>query len=109
MDDWAWYQATPGLSAPWQVEQVALRMEPGEVEVWVAATGARPFGCPVWSPPGPSHDHVGRRWRQLDAYQFRTLLWARVPRFGCATHVVRTARFPWVEPGSRISLGGTAG
>lgn len=35
MDDRALYQAILGLSAPWQVEQVELRMEPGEVEVWV--------------------------------------------------------------------------
>jgi transposase len=74
VDDRALYQAILGLSAPWQVEQVTLRMEPGEVEVWVAAAGATPFGCPECAAPSPIHDHVERRWRHLDTCQFRTLL-----------------------------------
>ncbi len=85
MDDRALYQAILGLSAPWHVGQVTLRMEPGDVEVWVAAAGATPFCCPECAAPSPIHDHVERRWRHLDTCQFRTLLCARVPRVRCAT------------------------
>jgi transposase len=104
VNDRALYQAILGLSAPWQIEQVTLRMEPGEVEVWVAAAGATPFGCPECAAPSPIHDHVERRWRHLDTCQFRTLLCARVPRVRCAAHGVRTVRVPWAEPGSRFTL-----
>jgi transposase len=104
VDDRALYRAILGLSAPWQVERVTLRMEPCEVEVWVAATAETPFGCLECAAPSPIHDHVERRWQHLDTCQFRTLLCARVPRVRCATHGVRTARVPWAEPGSRFTL-----
>lgn len=104
MDDRTLYQAILGLQAPWQVEHVELRMEPGEVEVWVAAVPETPFGCPECAAPSPIHDHVERRWRHLDTCQFRTVLCARVPRVHCATHGVRTTRVPWAEPGSRFTL-----
>ncbi len=98
------YQAILGLAGPWQVEQVMLGMVPGEVEVWVTAEGATPFGCPECAAPSPIHDHIERRWRHLDTCQFRTLLCARVPRVRCATHGVRTVRLPWAEPDSRVTL-----
>ncbi len=104
MDDRALYQAILGLEAPWQVDQVELRMEPGEVEVWVAAATETSFACPDCAAPSPIHDHVERRWRHLDTCQFRTVLCARVPRVRCATHGVRTTRVPWAEPGSRFTL-----
>ena len=62
MDDRALYQAILGLEAPWQVDQVELRMEPGEVEVWVAAATETSFACPDCAAPSPIHDHVERRW-----------------------------------------------
>jgi transposase len=104
VDDRALYQAILGLQASWQVEQVELRMEPGEVEVWVAAVTETPFGCPECTTPSPIHDHVERRWRHLDTCQFRTVLCARVPRVHCAAHGGRTTRVPWAEPGSRFTL-----
>ena len=102
MDDRALYQAILGLEAPRQVEQVALRMEPGEVAVSVAAVPQTSFGCPECVAPSPIHDHVERLWRHLNTCQFRTVLCARVPRVHCAAHGVRTTRVPWAEPGSRF-------
>jgi transposase len=104
VDDRALYQAILGLSAPWQVERVELRVEPGEVEVWVAAEAGTPHACPDCEAVSAIHDHVERRWRHLDTCQFRTVLCARVPRVRCSTHGVRTTRVPWAEPGSRFTL-----
>ncbi len=92
------------MSAPWQVEQVTLLMEPGEMEVWVAPAGATPFGCPECAAPRLSHDHVEWRWRQLDIIRFRALLCARGPRVRCSTQVVRTTPVLWAESGTRWSL-----
>ena len=103
MDDRALYQTILGLSAPWQVERVELRPEPGEVEVWVPAAAGTGFACPECDAAAPIHDHVERRWRHLDTCQFRTLLCARVPRVRCAVHGVRTARVPWAEAGARFT------
>ena len=104
MDDRALYQSILGRSAPWQVERVELRVEPGEVEVWVGAEADTPHTCPECTTVSAIHDHVERRWRHLDTCQFRTVLCARVPRVRCATHGVRTTRVPWAEPGSRFTL-----
>lgn len=104
MDDRALYQTILGLTAPWQVEHVELRVDPGEVEVWVDAVSGTGFTCPECSAAGTIHDHVERWWRHLDTCQFRTVLCARIPRVRCATHGVRTARVPWAEPGSRFTL-----
>jgi transposase len=104
VDDRGLYQAILGLSAPWQVEQVTLRMDPGEVDVWIAAKAATPFGCPECAAPSPIHDHAERRWRHFDTCQFGTLHRERVPRVRFATHGDRTARAPWDEPGSPFTL-----
>jgi hypothetical protein len=66
VDDRALSWSILGLQAPWRVEQLMLRMEPGEVEVWVAAVPETPFGCPEWGALRPIHDDVERRWRHLD-------------------------------------------
>lgn len=104
MEDRALYQTILGLSAPWLVERVELRVEPGEVDVWVGAAAGTPHTCPDCAAVSAIHDHVERRWRHLDTCQFRTILCARVPRVRCATHGVRTTRVPWAEPGSRFTL-----
>jgi len=104
VDDRALYQTILGVRAPWQVERVELRPEPGEVEVWVAAAAGTGFACPECDAAAPIHDHVERRWRHLDTCQFRTLLCARVPRLRCATHGVPTARVPWAEAGARFTV-----
>lgn len=104
MDDRALYLTILGLSAPWQVERVELRVEPGEVEAWVAAEAGTPHACPDRAAVSAIHDHVERRWRHLDTCQFRTVLCVRAPRVRCATHGVRTTRVPWAEPGSRFNL-----
>jgi len=104
VDDRALYQTILGLQAPWGVERVELRVEPGEVEVWVAAEAGTSHACPDCAAVSAIHDHVERRWRHLDTCQFRTVLCARVPRVRCATHGVRTTRVPWAEPGSRFTL-----
>jgi transposase len=93
-----------GLQAPWAVERVELRVEPGEVEIWVAAEAGTPHACPDCAAVSAIHDHVERRWRHLDTCQFRTVLCARVPRVRCAAHGVRTTRVPWAEPGARFTL-----
>jgi hypothetical protein len=51
-----------------QVVQVSLRMEQGQVEVWVAAAGETPFGRTACVAAGPIYDHVERRRQHLNSY-----------------------------------------
>lgn len=62
------------------------------------------FACPECGAQCPVHDTVGKRWRHLDFWQYRTELTARVPRVRCPEHGVRQARVPWAGPGSGFTL-----
>ncbi|MCI0574142.1 MAG: ISL3 family transposase, partial [Myxococcaceae bacterium] len=79
---------------------VELRLEGGEVEVFVEHGGEGRLACPECGQPASRYDKRERRWRHLDTCQYRTILVAQVPRVDCAEHGVKTIRVPWAEPGS---------
>ena len=61
--------------------------------------------CPEFGQECARHDHAPEReWRHLNAMQFLTLIKARVPRWRCPEHGVKTVRTPWAEPGSHFTL-----
>ena len=59
-----------GLSAPWEVERVALDVQRSRIDlyvVWRANSGA----CPACgATEQKTHDHRQRSWRHLDFFQF---------------------------------------
>lgn len=103
MDDKALYSQLLGLTAPWGVEKVELKLKEGEVHVTVALPPDQLWVCPECLERAPIHDHKDRTWRHLDTFQYRTLLHARVPRLNCPTHGVKQLRVPWAEEGSRFT------
>jgi hypothetical protein len=103
VDDKSLYAAILGLTAPWGVEKVELRLEDGEVHVWVALPKDTLWVCPECHAGAPIHDHRERAWRHLDTCQYRTLLHARVPRLTCPTHGTRQVRVPWAEEGAHFT------
>lgn len=103
MDEKTLYAKLLGLTPPWGVERVDLRLEEGEVHVWVALPPKQLWVCPECRERAPIHDHRERVWRHLDTFQYRTLLHARVPRLNCPRHGVRQLRVPWAEEGSRFT------
>jgi transposase len=103
MDEKTLYAKLLGLTSPWGVEKVELRLDQGEVHVWVALPPKELWVCPDCLVQAPIHDHRERVWRHLDTFQYRTVLHARVPRLHCPRHGVRQLRVPWAEQGSRFT------
>ncbi len=94
------YAAILGVKEPWRVGGVELRLEGGEVEVFVEHGGEGRLACPECGEPASRYDKRERRWRHLDTCQYRTILVAQVPRVECSEHGVKTIQVPWAEPGS---------
>jgi transposase len=104
MQDHQLYQQILGITSPWFVERVELKLEEGEVHVHLAHSNSFEWKCAECGKVCPLHDHQPERvWRHLDTCQYQTLLHAPVPRTACAEHGVRLVRVPWAEPQSRFT------
>ena len=102
MHDRELYARILGIGAPWEVSDVKLNLQGGEVDVRVAHSGG-PQMCPECGEPSSGYDTRERRWRHLDTCQYRTMLVARVPRVRCPQHGVKQIGVPWAEEGSRFT------
>lgn len=102
MNDRKLYEQILGIPQPWYVEEVALRLDQGEIEVRVAGPAAVEQ-CPECGKRCSRYDSAERRWRHLDTCQYRTILVAAVPRVDCDEHGVRQVRVPWAEERSRFT------
>lgn len=102
MRDSELYSKLLGIEAPWKVRDVDVRLEAGEVEVFIEHTGSK-LTCPTCGAKCAGYDTRARTWRHLDTMQFRTLLTADVPRVACDEHGVKQVHVPWSEPGSRFT------
>jgi transposase len=103
MRDRDFYAKLLGIEAPWSVRDVELRMDDGEVEVFIEYTGKGRMRCPVCEAKSGGYDKKTRSWRHLDTMQIRTILTAEVPRIECKEHGVKQIPVPWAEPGSRFT------
>ena len=103
MDEKTLYAKLLGLTSPWGVEKVELKLTEGEIHVWVGLPPKQHWVCPDCLERAPIQDHRKRVWRHLDTFQYRTLLHARIPRLNCPTHGVRQLRVPWAEDSSRFT------
>src|SRR5438309_335324 len=104
MQDHELYRRILGIEAPWQVERVELKVQQGEVHVYLAHQDDRQWVCAVCGALAPLYDHQPEReWRHLDTCQYRTILHASPPRTQCAEHGVRVVKLPWAEPSSRFT------
>src|SRR5258708_24667192 len=102
MNDRKLYEQILGITAPWQVELVELKLESGQILIRVEGSSAALL-CPECGERCPAYDSDERRWRHLDTCQYRTILIAKVPRVRCEEHGVRQGRVPWSEERSRFT------
>ena len=102
MHDRDLYSKLLGIETPWRVRDVEVRLEAGEVEVFIEHAGSK-LRCPTCGAKCSGYDTRTRTWRHLDTMQFRTLLTADVPRVKCDEHGVKQVIVPWSEPGSRFT------
>ena len=103
MRDTDLYGRILGIESLWEVTGVELRLEAGDVEVFVARGSGESYRCPACDGAASRHDSRRRRWRHLATCQDRTILTADVPRVRCAEHGVLTIGVPWSDAGSRFT------
>jgi transposase len=104
MQDSQLYQQILGITAPWRVERVELKLTEGEVHVYLGHEAQVGWTCPECKAECALYDHDSERcWRHLDTCQYRTILHAEPPRCRCPEHGVRVVRLPWAEPHSRFT------
>lgn len=98
MQDRQLYQQILGIGSPWLVERVELKLSEEEVRVYLGHEPQARWQCPECGRECPLHDHASARcWRHLDTCQYRTLVYASVPRTDCPEHGVRLVSVPWAE------------
>lgn len=102
MNDRKLYEQILGISSPWHVERVELKLEQGQVLVAVEGSEAVQR-CPECNRRCARYDSSERRWRHLDTCQYHTILIATVPRVKCDEHGVLQVRVPWAEERSRFT------
>lgn len=102
MNDRKLYEQILGISSPWHVERVELKLEQGQVLVTVEGSDAVQR-CPECERRSVRYDSSERRWRHLDTCQYQTILIATVPRVKCDEHGVLQVRVPWAEERSRFT------
>lgn len=104
MNDTQLYAQILGITAPWSVQSVDLRLKEQQVNILLSFDKAYHCKCPVCSKNSPRYDTVRRQWRHLDTCQLQTTITADIPRIECSEHGVRQLNVPWAESGSRFTL-----
>ncbi len=103
MKDKDLYAQILGITYPWTVREVGLRLQGGEVIIHLELAPGYALTCPLCGKAAPGYDTRQRRWRHLDTCQYRTVLVADVPRVQCEEHGVHQVDIPWSESGSRFT------
>lgn len=105
MQDRQLYAQILGIEEPWRVERVQLRLEEGQVDIYLKHREEVSWACPECGQVVPLYDHQPeRQWRHLDTCQYRTILHAAPPRSNCPAHGIRVVKLPWAEPSSRFTM-----
>ena len=106
MQDRQLYEYILGISSPWYVERVELKLDksPGAVRVYLNHQPDATWSCAECGQSCVLYDHQPeRQWRHLDTCQYQTILHAAPPRTNCPQHGPRVVKMLWAEPGSRFT------
>ena len=103
MRDKELYAQILGITHPWLVGEVELRLQEGEVMIHLELAPDYALTCPLCGKAAPGYDTRQRRWWHLDTCQYRTVLVADVPRVECKEHGVHQMAVSWSECNSRFT------
>ena len=99
------YAQILGITDPWFVERVELKLEQGEVHISLNHPVGVKWPCPECGDLCNLHDHQPvRAWRHLDTCQYQTILHADPPRSDCDKHGPKVVKMPWAEQRSHFTL-----
>lgn len=91
------------LSPSWKVFSVILDERRNAVIVRFGSRAKTLMACPQCKRRCSRYDTRFRRWRHLNACEYRTIIEADVPRIACPAHGCLTVPVPWAAPGSRYT------
>ena len=104
MKDIALYEHLLGLKTPWLVRNVDLSVTDQRVVVEVVLKSGQQWPDPT---DASKHAHVNgwavRHWQSLDAFQFETVIKARVPQLKYSDGTVEELVVPWAERYSPVT------
>ena len=104
MQDRQLYAQILGIRSPWRVQNVELRLDEGEVHIYLGHREGLRWDCPQCGQECALYDHQPARcWRHLDTCQYRTILHAKSPRSDCPEHGPLVVQLPWAEAGSHFT------
>ncbi len=95
--------AVLGLGPEWKVTKVEQSRKPKELRVELQRTRRSPLRCPHCGEACPGYDTRRRKWRNPDAWGYKTFMVCIVPQVECPEHSVVTIQVPWAEGSSRYT------
>lgn len=103
MDGQKWLESVLGLGPDWRVTEVMPDAGRKELRVRVERRSGAALRCPKCGRACRRYDTRERKWRNLDAWGYRTFFVCGVPRVDCPEHGVSTLPVPWAEGRSRYT------
>ena len=99
MKDTELYSQILGISSPWYVTNIELKLQEDAVYVHLSYQEKhKKWPCPECAIACSVYDHNERRvWRHLDSCQLKTYITASLPRVSCSKHGVHTVSVPWSD------------
>jgi transposase len=88
MQDKEPYTQILGIRSPWQVVDIELSVEAGEVKVHIEPEPVAVHHCPKCVAVSPGYDRRRRQSPHLDTCQFRAILVADAHRVECSEMVL---------------------
>ena len=104
MGEAKWLASVFDLGPDWVIERVDVDPDIKELRVRVARRPGAELPCPECGRACRHYDTRERKWRNLDAWGFKTFFVCGVPRVECPEHGVATLPVPWAEGRSRYTV-----
>jgi transposase len=99
------YAQILGITDPWYVERVELKLEQGEVHVFLSHPVGVQWPCVECGTLCNLYDHQPTRtWRHLDTCQYQTILHADPPRSECEKRGPKVVKLSWAEQRGRFTM-----
>lgn len=101
------FAAALNLPEPWFIVKVEFKPDStGSMELHIELSFPRgsKFACPECDTKTTAYDTTPRTWRHLNFFQYKTYIYADLPRVKCDEHGVKTISVPWAREGSGFTL-----
>ena len=90
------------VCAPWEVQSVSRQVggvgrSVGQITIELAVEKGQLVPCPKCGEMCKRHDEEMREWRDLDIFNWRTVLRASVPRANCPKHGIHQISVSWAS------------